>query len=70
MKRRGRPFLGLISGFFTGLFLGLTLLLFGVIPLDSILLTALPVALAILVWAIAMWAPIGAGPSEPPEGAI
>jgi hypothetical protein len=59
MKRRGRPILGAVTGFFTGLFLGLTLLSFGVIPLDSILLTALPVIGLVVVFAIAMWAPIG-----------
>jgi hypothetical protein len=67
MKRRGRPILGLVSGFFTGLFLGLTLLLFGVIPLDSILLTTLPIILMVIVWAIAMWAPFGSGSTAPPE---
>lgn len=59
MKRRGRPILGAVTGFFTGLFLGLTLLAFGVIPLDSILLTLLPVIGLVVVFAVAMWAPIG-----------
>jgi hypothetical protein len=59
MKRRGRPILGAISGFFAGLFLGLTLLLFGVIPLDSIVLTLLPALGLVVVFGVAMWAPIG-----------
>ncbi len=61
MKRRGRPILGLISGFFTGLFLALTLLLNGVIPLESNLLVILPIGIMLLVWAMAMWFPIGRG---------
>ena len=59
MKRRGRPVLGAFSGFFAGLGLGLTLLFYGVIPLDSALLVILPVAGLLLVWAMAMWFPIG-----------
>lgn len=59
MKRRGRPILGAVTGFFTGLFLALTLLAFGVIPLDSILLTLLPILGLVVVFAVAMWAPLG-----------
>jgi hypothetical protein len=43
MRRRGRPVLGAISGFFFGLFLGVTLLSFGILPLNSALLTLLPI---------------------------
>lgn len=59
MKRRGRPLLGLVSGFFAGLFLATSLLLYGVIPLDSPLLVILPVAGLVLVFSAAMWFPIG-----------
>lgn len=59
MKRRGRPVLGAFSGFFAGLFIGLSLLFNGVIPLDSILLVVLPVAGLVLVFAAAMWFPFG-----------
>jgi hypothetical protein len=79
MKRRGRPVLGAFSGFFTGLFGALSLLFNGVIPLESPLLVILPVGLMILVWAVAMWAPVGKGkaasapaaepPTEPAEDA-
>jgi hypothetical protein len=41
-RRRGRPVLGAICGFLLGLFIGLDLLLFGVLPLNSIVLTILP----------------------------
>lgn len=61
MKRRGRPVLGAFSGFFFGLFLSLTLLAFGVIPLDSILVILLPVLGLVLVPAMAMWFPMGGG---------
>lgn len=43
MRRRGRPVLGAFSGFFLGLLLGVDLLLFGVVALDSALLLVLPV---------------------------
>lgn len=65
MKRRGRPFLGAISGFFTGLFLGLSLLFNGVIPLESNLLVILPIAGLVIVWAMAMWLPIGRRRPQP-----
>ena len=42
-RRRGRPVLGAICGFLLGGFIGLDLLMFGVLPLNSILLTILPI---------------------------
>ena len=42
-QRKGRSVLGAFAGFFFGLFLGLTLLTSGVLPLESIVLLALPV---------------------------
>ncbi len=56
---KGRPFLGLISGFFFGLFGGITLFLFGVIPLDSHLLWILPIVGIVLGLLMATWAPFG-----------
>ena len=50
-----------IFGFLTGLFLALTLLAFGVIPVESILVTVLPFIGLIMAFVLAMWAPIGAG---------
>jgi len=66
MKRRGHPILGAIAGFLFGLFLGLTLLVAGVLALDSILLVVLPLALLVLgiVWGVA--APLGRPPSTAP----
>lgn len=58
MKRRGRPVLSAISGFFSGLFIGLSLLFYGVIPLDSNLLVILPIAGLVIAWILAMWMPI------------
>jgi hypothetical protein len=53
MKFRGHPFRGAIFGFLTFFFIGLDLLFFGVIPLNSALITILPfVGLVVgLVWA-------------------
>lgn len=42
MKRRGRPVLGGIAGFLFGMFVGLDLWLFGVVPSDSVVITVLP----------------------------
>lgn len=58
---RGRPVLGAFSGFFLGLFLGLDLLFFGVVQLDSVLLTVLPVLGLIAGIVLARWAPLGRG---------
>jgi hypothetical protein len=57
--------LGVVSGFFFGLFLALTLLLLAVIRLDSILLVVLPVLFAVAVPLVAWFAPIGGGPGAP-----
>lgn len=40
---RGRPVLGAIAGFFFGAFIGFDLFVLGVLPLQSIVLTILPV---------------------------
>jgi hypothetical protein len=75
---KGRPIVGVISGFMFGLFLGPTLFLWGVIPLHSNLIVLLPflgIALGLLM---AWWAPFGrktstataeamGGPSAPAE---
>jgi hypothetical protein len=58
---KGRPFLGVISGFFFGLFGGITLFLFGVIPLDSHVLWILPILGIVLGLLMATWAPFGSG---------
>jgi len=43
MRKRGRPVVGAISGFFLGLLLAIDLLLFSVVALDSILVLVLPI---------------------------
>jgi len=67
MRSRGRPVLGGISGFFFGLFLGVTLLSLGILPLDSALLTFLPIIGLVLGLVLAFTAPIPRrGASGPP----
>lgn len=58
---KGRPFLGVISGFFFGLFGAAALFLFGVIPLDSHLVWILPIVGIVLGLFMATWAPFGSG---------
>ncbi len=58
---QGRPFLGVFSGFLFGLFGGITLFLFGVIPLDSHVLWILPIVGIVLGLFMATWAPFGSG---------
>ena len=65
MKQRGRPLLGAISGFFLGLFVGLDLLFFGVVPLDSVVITAAPVVGLVLGLVLALAAPLGRSKSAP-----
>jgi predicted lipid-binding transport protein (Tim44 family) len=66
---KGRPFLGVFSGFFFGLFGGLTLFLFGVIPLDSHLLWILPIVGIVLGLIMAAWAPFGKATTVQPAQA-
>ena len=76
---KGRPILGVISGFMFGLFLGPTLFLWGVIPLHSELMWILPLVGIVLGLGMAAWAPFGrkmssataeamSGPSTPSDG--
>ena len=65
IERRRRPVLGAISGLFFGLFLGTTLLLFGVLPLNSPWLSLLPVIFLLLGLAWGFAAPFGIPPEEP-----
>ena len=58
MSAKGRPILGAISGFFFGLFLGITLLSFGVLPLNSILLTIVPLVGIVLGVVLGFTAPL------------
>ena len=63
MRRRGRPVLGAISGFFLGLLLGIDLLIFGVVALDSVLLLVLPIAGLVVGIALPLVVRRVAGPS-------
>lgn len=56
---KGRPILGITAGFMFGLFGGLTLILYGVVPLHSDLLWILPLVGIVLGLALAAWAPFG-----------
>jgi hypothetical protein len=58
---KGHAILGVISGFLFGLFLGVTLFLFGVIPLSSQWLWILPLLGILLGLVMAAWAPFGKG---------
>ena len=58
--------LGAIAGLFFGLFIGIDLFLFGVLPLNSIVLTILPVVGLILGIVIGRAKPIGGGAPSPP----
>jgi|GEM_PF-1487403 predicted lipid-binding transport protein (Tim44 family) len=59
---KGHPILGVTTGFFFGLFLGIALFLYGVIPLASDLLWILPLLGILLGLIMAAWAPFGKGP--------
>jgi hypothetical protein len=56
---RGRPILGAVAGLFFGLFLSLTLMLWGVWPLDRMSLIGLPVLFMIVGLVLAFLAPLG-----------
>jgi hypothetical protein len=63
---KGHPVLGIISGFLFGLFLGVTLFMYGAIPLHSPLLWILPLVGILLGMVMAAWAPFGSGPAPSP----
>ncbi len=58
---RGRPVLGVLSGFLFGLFAGVTLFLYGVVPLASSTLWILPIVGVLFGLVMAWWAPFGGG---------
>jgi hypothetical protein len=59
MKKRGRPVRGVIGGLLLGIFLDIDLAFGGVVKLNSVVLTILPIALLVLGLALGLWAPIG-----------
>jgi hypothetical protein len=62
--RKGHPVLGGFAGFFLFLFVAIDLMLFGVLALNSPLLTILPIAGAIVGVLLGHFAPLG--PKEAP----
>ena len=63
---KGHPVLGSITGFFFGLFLAVSLFLYGVIPLSSAWVWILPLVGILLGLIMAAWAPFGKGPEPAP----
>jgi len=66
---KGHPILGTITGFFFGLFLAVSLFLYGVIPLSSPWVWILPLVGILLGLIMAAWAPFGKGPEPAPAPA-
>jgi hypothetical protein len=66
MKFRGRPIMGGIFGFLLFLFVALDLLFFGVIPLNSALITILPIVGIIVGVVWAYFAPLSSGGASSP----
>ncbi len=62
---KGRPILGAISGFLFGFLLGVSLFLWGVIPLHSDFLWILPLLGIVLGLVMAWWAPFGRSSEQP-----
>ncbi len=63
---KGRPILGVISGFLFGFLLGVSLFLWGVIPLHSDFIWILPLLGIVLGLVMAWWAPFGKSSEQPP----
>lgn len=62
---KGRPVRGLIGGFLLGIFLDIDLAFGGVVKLNSVVLTILPIALLVVGLLLGLWAPIGrSGPDR------
>jgi hypothetical protein len=58
---RGRPILGAFAGLLLGIGISLDLLMFGVIPLESVLVVAIPPASLLLGGVIGALHPLGRG---------
>ena len=56
---RGRPFLGFFAGLLFGVFLAITLVLVGALPLNSVLVSVIPVLGIAYGLLMAAWAPFG-----------
>ncbi|GAB3251502.1 hypothetical protein [Nocardioides dilutus] len=62
---RGHPILGFFTGLLFGVFLAVTLVLAGVLKLNSVVVTALPVAGIVYGLLMARWAPFGRNRAQP-----
>jgi hypothetical protein len=62
---KGRPVRGLIGGFLLGIFLDIDLVFGGVVKLNSVVLTILPIALLVVGLLLGLWAPLGRTSPEP-----
>ena len=60
MRARGRPVLGAINGLFLGIFLSATLLFFGVVRLDSVVITIVVIAGIVSGIVLGWWGPLAA----------
>ena len=56
---RGRPFLGFFAGLIFGVFLAITLVLVGALPLNSVLVSIMPALGIAYGLLMAAWAPFG-----------
>jgi hypothetical protein len=56
---KGRPVRGLIGGLLLGIFVDIDLALSGVVKLESVVLTIVPIALLVVGLLLGLWAPIG-----------
>jgi putative flippase GtrA len=59
VRAQGHPVLGAINGFFLGMFVALDLLFFGVVQLDSVFITILPIVGIVVGIALGYWGPLG-----------
>lgn len=63
---KGRPILGVVSGFLFGVFLALVLQQFSIRPLDNLSVIGLPLLGIALGLLMAGWAPFGKGETGAP----
>jgi len=56
---KGRPVRGFIGGLLLGIFVYIDLALSGVVKVESVVLTIVPIALLVVGLLLGLWAPIG-----------
>jgi hypothetical protein len=67
MRRHGHPIVGAIVGFFFFLFVGIDLMLFGVIDTYSNLITILPIVGIVVGFLWGWWSPFRRTKARPPR---